>query len=41
MVDQTVHGIVRGVDPEGALLVEDHSGLTRRVVAGDVIPAEC
>jgi BirA family biotin operon repressor/biotin-[acetyl-CoA-carboxylase] ligase len=40
MPDQTVHGIVRGVDPEGALLVEDHSGLTRRVVAGDVIPAE-
>jgi BirA family biotin operon repressor/biotin-[acetyl-CoA-carboxylase] ligase len=41
MPDKTVHGIVRGIDPEGALLVEDHSGLTRRVVAGDVIPAEC
>jgi BirA family biotin operon repressor/biotin-[acetyl-CoA-carboxylase] ligase len=40
MADQTVRGIVRGIDPEGALLVEDHSGHTRRVVAGDVIPAE-
>jgi BirA family biotin operon repressor/biotin-[acetyl-CoA-carboxylase] ligase len=41
MADQTVHGIVRGIDREGALLVEDRSGLTRRVVAGDVIPVEC
>jgi BirA family biotin operon repressor/biotin-[acetyl-CoA-carboxylase] ligase len=39
--DRTLHGIVRGIDPEGALLVEDDCGTTRRIVAGDVIPAGC
>jgi len=29
-------GMARGIDADGALLVEDHSGVRRRVVAGDV-----
>lgn len=38
--DQTLVGRALGIDPEGALLVEDESGQERRVVAGDVIPLE-
>jgi biotin-(acetyl-CoA carboxylase) ligase len=29
-------GIVRGIDPDGALIVEDEQGQRRRHTAGDV-----
>lgn len=37
----TLNGRALGIDPEGALLVEeDETGITRRIVAGDVIALE-
>ena len=38
LFDQIVTGWVRGIDRDGALLVEDDQGRTQRVIAGDVIP---
>ena len=38
LFDQIVTGWARGIDRDGALLVEDDQGRTQRVIAGDVIP---
>lgn len=38
MIDDVIVGTARGIDRDGALLVEDDQGTMRRVVAGDVIP---
>jgi BirA family biotin operon repressor/biotin-[acetyl-CoA-carboxylase] ligase len=38
--DQNVTGWARGIDRDGALLVEDELGAVKRVIAGDVIPLE-
>jgi BirA family biotin operon repressor/biotin-[acetyl-CoA-carboxylase] ligase len=37
-LDPILYGRARGIDREGALLVEDDSGVLHRVIAGDVIP---
>lgn len=39
-LDQVIAGRARGIDRDGALLVEDDQGVLRRVVAGDVIPRQ-
>jgi BirA family biotin operon repressor/biotin-[acetyl-CoA-carboxylase] ligase len=38
MIDQIVIGKAKGIDPQGALLVEDGEGAIQRIIAGDVIP---
>ena len=38
--DQVLIGRARGIDREGALIVEDEQGRPRSIVAGDVIPLE-
>ena len=38
--DQVVIGRARGIDREGALIVDDEQGRSRTIVAGDVIPLE-
>ena len=38
--DQAVIGRAKGIDRDGALLLEDDSGALQRIVAGDVIPVE-
>lgn len=40
MVNETLIGRALGLDRDGALLVEDASGVRQRVLAGDVIPIE-
>jgi BirA family transcriptional regulator, biotin operon repressor / biotin---[acetyl-CoA-carboxylase] ligase len=40
MTDQVMIGTVRGIDREGALILEDGKGGSLRVVAGDVIPLD-
>lgn len=40
LLDQSVVGVARGIDRDGALLLEDDSGALQRIVAGDVIPVE-
>lgn len=40
LLDQTVTGRAKGIDRDGALLLEDDSGTLQRIVAGDVIPVE-
>ncbi|HXG50774.1 MAG TPA: biotin--[acetyl-CoA-carboxylase] ligase [candidate division Zixibacteria bacterium] len=40
MLEETVVGRARGIDAEGALLLEEASGTIRRVLAGDVTPVE-
>ena len=40
LLDQTVTGVARGIDRDGALLLEDDNGMLLRIVAGDVIPVE-
>lgn len=40
LLDQSVSGVARGIDRDGALLLEDESGALQRIVAGDVIPVE-
>ena len=40
LFDQIVTGWARGIDRDGALLVQDDQGKTQRVIAGDVIPLE-
>jgi len=38
MTDRIIIGIARGIDRDGALLLEDSRGELQRVVAGDVVP---
>jgi BirA family biotin operon repressor/biotin-[acetyl-CoA-carboxylase] ligase len=40
MIEEEVHGTARGIDKDGALIVEDDRGDLQRVIAGDVIPLE-
>lgn len=40
MTGQTVMGRAKGLDRDGALLVEDDEGTHYRIVAGDVVPLE-
>jgi BirA family biotin operon repressor/biotin-[acetyl-CoA-carboxylase] ligase len=40
LLDQTVIGRAKGIDRDGALLLEDDSGTLQRIIAGDVIPVE-
>lgn len=40
MTDQIVMGTAKGIDQEGALIVEDDQGKPHRIVAGDVVPVE-
>jgi BirA family biotin operon repressor/biotin-[acetyl-CoA-carboxylase] ligase len=37
--DRVVIGVARGIDPSGALIVEDESGRAHNIIAGDVTPA--
>ncbi|HYA30122.1 MAG TPA: biotin--[acetyl-CoA-carboxylase] ligase, partial [Acidobacteriota bacterium] len=39
-LDQVVTGRAKGIDSDGALLVEDEKVGVRRIIAGDVIPLE-
>ena len=38
LLDQVVFGIAKGIDHDGALLLEDDHGMLQRVIAGDVTP---
>jgi BirA family biotin operon repressor/biotin-[acetyl-CoA-carboxylase] ligase len=40
MGDQVVTGTARGIDRDGALLLESEGGAPLRIVAGDVVPVE-
>jgi BirA family biotin operon repressor/biotin-[acetyl-CoA-carboxylase] ligase len=40
MAGRTIIGTARGIDTEGALILQDARGERQRIVAGDVIPAE-
>lgn len=40
MGDERLSGIARGIDGDGALIVEDAGGRLQRVIAGDVTPFE-
>jgi BirA family biotin operon repressor/biotin-[acetyl-CoA-carboxylase] ligase len=40
MEDRVVIGTARGIDTDGALVLENERGVRRRIVAGDVIPVE-
>jgi BirA family biotin operon repressor/biotin-[acetyl-CoA-carboxylase] ligase len=40
LLGQIITGWARGIDRDGALLVEDDNGVLQRVIAGDVIPLE-
>jgi BirA family biotin operon repressor/biotin-[acetyl-CoA-carboxylase] ligase len=40
MADQRVSGIARGIDGDGALIVEEEGGGLRKIIAGEVIPIE-
>jgi len=40
MADQVVIGTARGIDRDGALLLESERGIPQRIVAGDVVPVE-
>jgi len=40
MTDEKILGKALGIDTDGALLLEDDQGAVRRIVAGDVIPAD-
>jgi BirA family transcriptional regulator, biotin operon repressor / biotin---[acetyl-CoA-carboxylase] ligase len=40
MADRILIGTAKGIDPDGALVLEDGQGERQRVVAGDVIPVE-
>ncbi len=40
LLDQSVIGVARGIDRDGALLLQDESGALQRIIAGDVIPVE-
>jgi len=38
ILDQVLFGTARGIDHDGALLLEDDRGRLHRVIAGDVTP---
>jgi biotin-(acetyl-CoA carboxylase) ligase len=38
LLDQVVFGTAKGIDHDGALLLEDDYGGLQRVIAGDVTP---
>ena len=40
LLDQTVIGQAKGIDRDGALVLEDDNGALQRIVAGEVIPVE-
>ena len=40
MVDQALRGKAKGIDRDGALILENDAGEFQRIVAGDVIPLE-
>jgi BirA family biotin operon repressor/biotin-[acetyl-CoA-carboxylase] ligase len=40
MIDGAIFGKARGIDRDGALIVETDNGKFQRVIAGDVIPME-
>ncbi len=40
LLGQAITGWARGIDRDGALLIEDENGVQQRVIAGDVIPLE-
>jgi BirA family biotin operon repressor/biotin-[acetyl-CoA-carboxylase] ligase len=40
MADERVSGIARGIDADGALILEEESGAFRKIIAGEVIPIE-
>lgn len=40
MTDQIVTGTAKGIDRDGALIVEDDQGKPHRIVAGDVVPVD-
>jgi BirA family biotin operon repressor/biotin-[acetyl-CoA-carboxylase] ligase len=40
MADQIMIGTARGIDKDGALILEDERGERQRIVAGDVVPVE-
>jgi BirA family biotin operon repressor/biotin-[acetyl-CoA-carboxylase] ligase len=40
MPDQNVIGTARGIDRDGALILENQRGARQRIVAGDVVPLE-
>ena len=40
MTDQVLCGRAKGIDRDGALIVEDDDGMAQRIFAGDVIPLE-
>ena len=40
IMDEVIFGAARGIDREGALIVEKDDGDLQRIIAGDVIPLE-
>jgi biotin-(acetyl-CoA carboxylase) ligase len=40
MTDHILIGTAKGIDRDGALILEDERGERQRIVAGDVIPVE-
>ncbi len=40
IMDEVIFGAARGIDREGALIVEKDDGELQRIIAGDVIPLE-
>jgi BirA family transcriptional regulator, biotin operon repressor / biotin---[acetyl-CoA-carboxylase] ligase len=40
MADRVMVGVAKGIDRDGALIVEDNRGERQRIVAGDVFPLE-
>jgi BirA family biotin operon repressor/biotin-[acetyl-CoA-carboxylase] ligase len=40
LLEQRVTGRAKGIDRDGALLLEDDQGAVQRIIAGDVVPVE-
>jgi BirA family transcriptional regulator, biotin operon repressor / biotin---[acetyl-CoA-carboxylase] ligase len=40
MADERLSGIARGIDADGALILEDDTGVLKRIIAGEVFPIE-
>jgi BirA family biotin operon repressor/biotin-[acetyl-CoA-carboxylase] ligase len=40
MAEERLSGIARGIDADGALILEEDSGALRRIIAGEVYPVE-
>jgi biotin-(acetyl-CoA carboxylase) ligase len=40
MTDYIMIGMAKGIDRDGALIVEDDRGERQRIIAGDVFPLE-